>query len=281
MHHRTTFARPRQRGGTALTVLVIFVVLVIAAVFVLPIGFAYYFTNKMIAENPQLSEVPQPLPPGPPLKAKPTTLSCCGIEFDVPWGPPQERPQDPHLSEYFVHFEFPGGQSIRLTRPEKQIDVLYPPGAADPQQKEAMKNAYGFSIESRYDAVHTALHHMPKRPRLLDGLQAMMAQMMLTSAKMSHLGSDSVGIFSFEGTNGRGFQIGDPARSREVKVHLFDSDDRHAKISVRRSDSTILQQSEIDFIIRSIRPAPAEPPKEAPPAKKPTAGKTPPMKGTS
>jgi cell division protein FtsN len=72
MRRHAAFAGGRQRGGTALTVLLVLVVLVIAAVFILPIGFSYYFTNKMIAENPQLSSLPEPLPAAPPLKAKPT-----------------------------------------------------------------------------------------------------------------------------------------------------------------------------------------------------------------
>lgn len=276
MRRPATFVGSRQRGGTALTVLLILVVLAIVAIFVLPIGFAYYFTNKMIAENPQLANVPEPLPPAPPLKAKPTTLACCGVQFDVPWGPPQERPPDAYLSEFFVYFDFPDGRQISLTRPEKHVDMLYTPATADPQQREAMKNAYGFSVESRYDAVHTALQHVPKRLRLMDGWRGMMREVILTSAKMAHMGSGSARIFSFEGPNGRGFQIGDPARSPEVKVHLFDSNDHHTQLSIRRySDSATLQQSEIDYIVRSIRPAPVEPSRDAAPAKE-----TPPRKST-
>jgi hypothetical protein len=281
MHRHAVFAGSRQRGGTALTVLLILVVLVIAAVFILPLGFAYYFTNKMITENPQLSSLPEPLPAAPPLKAKPTTLTCCGLEFDVPWGSPKERSADDYVSEYFVSFDFPGGQNIRFTRPEKQVDILYSPANADPQQKDAMQNAYGFSVESRYDAVRTALHHQPRRLRLMDGFRGMFKEMMLTSAKMAHLGSDSTAIFSFEGPNGRGFQINHPERSREVKVHLFDSSDRHTELAIRRSsDSAALQQSEIDFIVRSIRPAP-QPPTDTPPAKKAAPEKPAPKKGSS
>lgn len=270
MRRCATSVASRQRGSTALTVLLILVVLVIAAIFILPIGFAYYFTNKMIAENPQLASVPEPLPPAPPLKARPTTLTCCGVQFDVPWGRPQEQPPDAYQSEFFVYFDFPDGRQLSFTRPEKQVDILYTPATADPRQRGAMNRAYGFSVESRYDAVHTALQHVPKRLRLMDGWRGMMREVILTSAKMAHMGSDSIGVFSFEGPNGRGFQIGDPALSSVVKVHLFDANDRHTELSIRRySDSTTLQQSEIDYIVRSIRPAPVEPSQDAAPAQQP------------
>jgi hypothetical protein len=275
MRCHLTSARTNQRGGIALAVLLILVALIIIAVFVLPYASSYYWLSEMIRESPQLSTVPVPLPPTPVLKAKPTTLTCCGVRFDLPWDPPGPYTMELESGDA-VNFIYPGRRVVSFRQPGHVKEPVFMEEAMDSSQEQAMQRVLGFEPSTRFEAMEKSLQYVPLPPSLFGSRENFWRETLLATSKRAFLPPDSTGIFAFAHPNGRGFQINDPARSDLVTVHLFNSEDRHIEFSIWHSAESSVQQSEIDYIVRSIRPAPAEPPRKSPPAKKAV-----PRKGTS
>lgn len=271
--------RKSQRGVSILGVIGVLVLLLMVAAFVVPYGFAWYFINKQMRENPGLVLRPVPLPAAAPLvaKGKPHTLTCCGISFDVPWGQPGEPPR---ASQYSVNYSFgPASPSVMVSKEAARVEPLFVQESLDARTRQSLEQAYGIALpRTRHEAHERVLNYVPRRPSIT-AMQKIYLEMMMISQKqmlMETYGESGSGIFSFAVPAGRGFQINDPAKSKTIVVHLFDSADSHSQIQIRRGDTEVTQ-SEVDFVVRSIRPAPAPAPAPAEKGAKPgrPAGKAP------
>lgn len=259
----------RARGVSILAVVAMILILGLVLLFVVPYGFMYWALNRTIQENPQLSTQPAPLASVKPMAAKPITLTCCGVEFDVPWGKPESTNA---TGSYQISFHF-AERVVSFKRPESVIAPFVWQEGQSAAQKDAMQQTFGFEAAStRYEAMEQTLRHVPKRVGLFNYVK-LMGEMTLVTSKDMILGRESTGIFSFEHDGGRGFQINDPARSNEVRVIYFDQQDKQIELEVRRDrEAPALTQGEIDYVVRSIRAVPegaAEPAKPTKPSGKP------------
>ncbi|MGH9795559.1 MAG: hypothetical protein ACRD5G_12370 [Candidatus Acidiferrales bacterium] len=251
--------RRGTRGVSILAVVAVILILGLALLFVAPFGFIYWSLNRTIRENPQLSTQPAPLASVGPITAKPTTLTCCGVEFDVPWGKPERTNATGSYQVYFYFAE----RVVSFKQPESVIAPFLWQEGQTAEQRDAMRQTFGYeAANTRYEAMEQTLRHVPKRVGLFNYMK-LISEMMLVTHKDMVIGRESTGIFAFEHDARRGFQINDPAWSNEVRVILFDQQDRQIEFEVRRNrDAPALTQGEIDYVVRSIRVAPEEPPNQ-------------------
>jgi hypothetical protein len=67
------------------------------------------------------------------------------------------------------------------------------------------------------------------------------------------------GVFSFEFPDKRGFQVGDPRKSKRVDLEVFGMGGRHIEITCETTkDGARLSQPELNRILKSLRVASRE-----------------------
>jgi hypothetical protein len=269
----------RNRGGVLLGILVALLVLILAAVYIGPRCFFAYMANKMIRENAQLALHPVPLrsaetfAPQSPL----TRIAAFGYELSVPWG----KAEDSSKGEYSDRFSFADSTSFHFQNPAKQMDQLdILNKAPDPRQREAMARMYGLAdIDTHYDALRATLEWKPPASvSAFDSQEKLMAQFFQITQKQMAVQPGTSVIYEFAFGDLRGFQLGEPGKDDEIRVHVFDKDDQHLEWRISRGGVGIapLTQSEINFVMKSLRRALAEPEKS--PAEKKAPRKTSPQK---
>jgi hypothetical protein len=269
----------RNRGGVLLGILVALLVLILAAVYIGPRVFFAYMANKTIRENAQLALHPVPLrateaiAPQSPL----TRIAAFGYELSVPWG----KVEDSWKGEYFDRFSFAGSTSFHFQNPAKQMDQLDVLNKApDPRQRDAMAQMYGLAgVHTHYDALRATLEWKPPASvSAFDSQEKLMAQFFQITQKQGAVQPGTSVIYECAFGDLRGFQLGEPGKDDEIRVHVFDKDDQHLEWRISRGGVGIapLTQGEINFVVKSLRRAPVEPEKS--PAEKKAPRKTSPQK---
>jgi len=227
-------------------------VLLLAA---LSIGYMHYQLSKTIRERPELSLQPVPLPPAPPLDASGAPLNCAQvIEFAAPWGKPEDDNCAWSKGDTYLFIRWPDGREIRFGRPETVIDLFAREELRFPDDTSWIDECFGGQTDTRYEAMARILNRVPQRPSFV-AVPQLFCELLVIQWKESVLGPEPTAIYSFENTAGRGFQVGDPAHSREVRVHFYDkeNDHHHCLVFIAQPNAPAITQSELDFILRSLR----------------------------
>jgi hypothetical protein len=249
----------REAGTSVLASIGLALLLVVLLFAALNIGYMHYAVAKTIRERPELSLQPVPLPPAPPLDATATQVNCYGVRFSVPWGKPEkddcEFVDAERLSMAYGFLRWTDGHEFRTKGGETLIDwSSRAQNDDDPSERSWTERCFGDMTATRYDAMSKMLHFVPRRPGLFD-LRQLLCQQVLIGWKDAALGPAPTAIYSFQAEHGRGFQIGDPAHSREIRVHFYDKeyDHHHCLVFLAKPDAPAFTQSELDFILNSLR----------------------------
>jgi hypothetical protein len=271
----------RNRGGVLLGIIVALLVLILAAVFIGPRIFLAHMANKAIRENPRLALQPVPLPAAAEFKPQspPTKVEAYGYEFSVPWG----KSEEPESWEYLEHFRFSGSTSLYFHNPATQFDRLdILKKTPDPRQREYMAKMYGMTdISTRYDEYRAMLLWKPSDSlSAFDSQEKLMAEYFQISQKHMALLSATSAIYEFAFGDLRGFQLGEPGKDGEIRIHAFDKEDQHLELRILRNSAGVapLTQGEVNFVVWSLRrvlPEPEKSPAEKKPPRKSSPQKAP------
>ena len=179
------------------------------------------------------------------------TLSYFGYEFDVPWDSHFKQ----RLGKGLVALQFESGQSVIFIVPENQGGLLTEIVGDRSLSMGDLRLVFGDLMKrSAYDQYGVLLNTTPEsiqafgpRPEAVRG-----ATLLTIKAIAFGPGLES-GAFSFDLPGKRGFQIGDPQKSRRVDLEVFDTAGHHIEISCGSTNGNIrFSQPELNRILTSL-----------------------------
>ena len=179
-----------------------------------------------------------------------TLFTAFGYTFLPPWVGVDSRIQTRSLSGLL----FQAGQVFQVRNPALVIDWLSEltrPGNTYVLDK--LKAVFGNSCcETNYAIVERILSASPEQSHFLQSAKQSMALGILLTYKSAYVSEDTIEIFSFRSRRVQGFQLGNPARSKSVRLVVFPKDGTELWMDIS-SSSAGLRQEEIDRIIASLR----------------------------
>lgn len=212
---------------------------------------------------PGLNVVPRPLTDYSVSDASGTTLSYFGYSFDVPWNAHFQIRQASNNSSTsgIVGLEFASGQYLIVIAPKNQ-DGLLSEIAQDPSLGGA-----NFGLEfsdlikrSAYDQYSALLNTSPSTIRAFGPrAEAARGQLLLMIKGIALPVSLKTGAFSFQFPNKRGFQIGDPGKSKRIDLEILDLEGHYVEIICSVRNDIWLTQPELNRILKTIHTVPVLP----------------------
>lgn len=224
----------------------------------------FFLCRSWARKMPRLDVVSQPLMDYSVSDAPGTTLSYFGYSFEVPWNATFRTKDSPKNSATngMVLIKFSSGQDLVLSVPTDQSGLLSEIAQDQSLHIENFELAFSNLIKrSAYDQFSALLNTTPSTVRAFGPRPEASRGLMLLMIKGIALPSSlDTGAFSFRFPNKRGFQIGDPRKSRQVELEVFDLDRHHVEIICSaRQDGIRLTQPELNRILKSLRTVLAHP----------------------
>lgn len=114
---------------------------------------------------------------------------------------------------------------------------------------------------SAYDQYSALLNTTPSTiPMFGSRAEAARAQILLMIKGIALPSNLETGAFSFQFPNKRGFQIGDPRKSRRVDLEVLDLDGHYVEIICATDQNEVrLTQPELNRVLKTLHTAPSHP----------------------
>ena len=235
----------RTLGG-----LVILAVLTTVGLIIFTVYGARYISLYQFRTQPFLYLVPRERVVGPSGNFPGTLFSAYGYSVHPPWVGVASRTRTRSLSGLVFH----SGQIIQMHNPALVVDwrsELTRPGNTYVIDK--LTAAFGGACcETTYDIVKQILFASPKQLHFLQSAKQSMAIGILLTYKSAYVSADTHEVIAFRSRRVKGFQLGDPARSKSVRLVIFPKDGSELWMDIS-SGGSALRQDEIDRVIASIR----------------------------
>jgi hypothetical protein len=216
-----------------------------------PIGI--FFTARWEARQvPGVKVAPQPLADYSVSDAPGTALSYFGYEFEVPWN---ASFKEKVVGKVMVQLKFQSGQDVLFTVPTNQGGLLTEIVQDKSMHMNNLQVVFGDLMNrSAYDQYAALLNTTPSSIRAFGPrVEAVRGVTLLTIKAIASAPGLETGVFSFEFPDKRGFQIGDPRKSRRVDLEVFGMGGHHIEMVFAPSkDSASLSQPELNRILRSL-----------------------------
>jgi len=183
-----------------------------------------------------------------------TTLSYFGYEFDVPWN--TSFKQKASGKGGLVQLQFDSGQNVTFIVPANQGGLLTEIVQDDSLKMRGLQLVFGDLMNrSAHDQYGVLLNTTPQSIRAFGPRAEAVRGVTLLTIKAIAFGPGlETGAFSFELPGKRGFQIGDPQKSRRVDLEVFDSTGHHIEILCGTTNGSVrFSQSELNRILTSLR----------------------------
>jgi hypothetical protein len=193
-------------------------------------------------------------------------LSYFGYEFEVPWNAGFK--QKAFGKGGIVQIEFESGQNVIFIVPKNQSGLLTEIVQDESMHMKNLQVVFGDLMNrSPYDQQAALLNTTPSSIRAFGPrAEAIRGVTLLTIKAIASAPGLETGVFSFALPDKRGFQIGDPRKSRRVDLEVFGIGGDHVEMVFAASkDSVRLSQPEINRILTSFHAVLAGP-SAAPPA---------------
>lgn len=241
----------RVLGAFVRVAILIALLTVLTDLFGPPIGI--FFTARWEARRvPGVKVAPHPLADYSVSDAPGTALSYFGYEFEVPWNAPfKQRVGKGGLAQ----LEFGSGQNVTFIVPANQSGLLTEIVQDRSLNMHNLQTIFGDLINSSaYDQYAALLNVTPQSVRAFGPRgQAVRGATLLTMKAIAVGPGLETGVFSFELPDKRGFQIGDPQKSRRVDLEMFSMQGHHVEMLIASGkNGTKLSQSEINRILTSL-----------------------------
>jgi hypothetical protein len=216
-----------------------------------------FFTARWEARKlPGVKVTPQPLLDYSVSDAPGTVLSYFGYEFEVPWNASfkQKGPGRPGKGG-LVQLQFDSGQNVTFIVPANQGGLLTEIVQDDSLKMRNLELVFGDLMNrSAYDQYGALLNTTPRSIRAFGPRAEAVRGVTLLTIKAIAFGPGlETGAFSFELPGKRGFQIGDPQKSRRVDLKVFESTGHHVEILCGTTNGSVrFSQSELNRILTSL-----------------------------
>jgi hypothetical protein len=181
-----------------------------------------------------------------------TTLSYFGYEFDVPWNANFKQKA---AGKNLVEVQFESGQHIVFIVPENQSGLLTEIVEDHSLNMSDLRPVFGDLIKrSAYEQYGVLLNTTPDSIRTFGPRAEAVQGVTLLTIKAIALGPGlESGAFSFDLPGKRGFQIGDPQKSKRVDLEVFDTTGHHFEFLCGSTNAKIrFSQPELNRILTSL-----------------------------
>jgi hypothetical protein len=182
-----------------------------------------------------------------------TALSYFGYEFDVPWN--TSFKEKGFSKNGIVQIEFESGQNVTFIVPKNQSGLLTEIVQDESMHMKNLQVVFGDLMNrSPYDQQAALLNTTPSSIRAFGPrAEAIRGVTLLTIKAIASASGLETGVFSFELPDKRGFQIGDPRKSKRVNLEVFGMGGHHIEMVLAASkDSASLSQPELNRILTSL-----------------------------
>ena len=182
-----------------------------------------------------------------------TALSYFGHEFDVPWN--ASFKEKAFSKNGIVQIEFESGQNVTFIVPKNQSGLLTEIVQDESMHMKNLQVVFGDLMNrSPYDQQAALLNTTPSSIRAFGPrAEAIRGVTLLTIKAIASASGLETGVFSFQLPDKRGFQIGDPQKSRRVDLEVFDIGGHHVEIICATAKDRIrLSQPELNRILKSF-----------------------------
>lgn len=210
---------------------------------------------RKVSENvPGVKVTPRPLTDYSISDAPGTTLSYFGYGFEVPWN--AEFKTKTFGERGLVQLQFESGQNVTFISPTNQGGLLTEITQDRSMHMENLQLIFGDLMNrSAYDQYSALLNASPATIRAFGPRSKAVQGVTLLTIKAIALPSNlETGVFSFALQDKRGFQIGDPRRSRRVDLEVLDIRGHYVEIiCASGKDGPNLTQPELNRMLKSLR----------------------------
>lgn len=208
-------------------------------------------------KNPGLNVTPIPLADYSVSEAPGTAMSYFGYEFEVPWKASFKK-RGGLGKNGIVQFDFESGQVVTFIVPENYVGLLTEIVEDQSLNMKNLRPVFGDLMDrSPYDQYATLLNTTPRSIRAFGPrAEAVRGVTLLTIKAIAiPLPGLNAGAFSFELHDKRGFQIGDPRKSKSEFLEVFGMGNHYVEIACMTSkDSAKLSQPQLNRILTSLHP---------------------------
>ncbi len=180
-----------------------------------------------------------------------TTLSYFGYEFEVPWNTSFRQ----KLGKGLVQLQFDSGQNVTFIVPANQSGLLTEMVEDESLKMRDLRLVFGDLMNrSAYDQYGVLLNTTPRSIRAFGPRAEAVRGVTLLTIKAIAFGPGlETGAFSFEVPSKRGFQIGDPQKSRRVDLEVFDSTGHQIEILCGGANGNVwFSQAELNRILTTL-----------------------------
>jgi hypothetical protein len=217
--------------------------------------FGILITKRMEARKvPAVKVAPQELADYSVSSSSGTTLSYFGYEFDVPWNANFKQ----KVGKGLVEIQFESGQNLIFIVPENQSGLLTEIVEDHTLNMRDLQLVFGDLMKrSAYEQYGVLLNTTPESIQTFGPRAEAVRGVTLLTIKAIAFGPGlKSGAFSFDLPSKRGFQIGDPQKSRRVDLEVFDTAGHHIEFSCGSTNGNIrFSQPELNRVLTSLHAA--------------------------
>lgn len=233
----------------------IFIAFMVVLVELLGPPISIFFAARWeVRKLPGVKVTPQPLVDYSVSDAPGTVLSYFGYEFEVPWNTGYK--QKAFGKGGLVQLWFESGQSLTFIVPANQGGLLAEIVQDESLHMMNLRAVFGDLMNrSAYEQYAALLNATPSSIRVFGRRAEAVRGITLLTFKAVAIGRPGLetGVFSFKLPDKRGFQIGDPQKSRRVDLEVFDIGGRYVEIIYATAkDGVRLSQPELNRILTSL-----------------------------
>jgi hypothetical protein len=215
------------------------------------------------SDSPWLANVPQalaqPLAPLPPLPGtvKPAVVKAYNYEFSSPW------PGNPAVkgSLTYTQFLYDSGPVIVFFDPDSQVDTMHALKTSNPTEYQRFADVFADKpLNTNFEMYQAVYGAAPvQQSPLMNARDAMRINVLLLWKLSFGLDLQCDGQFySFDWSNAKGFQFGDPAKNVPVAVRAFNDRDHQFRFIFTTAGGTAgkISQNDINAVLQSLQVVP-------------------------
>lgn len=225
---------------------------------------AIFFTARWEAKKiPAVKVTVQPLTDYSVSDVQGQALSYLGYSFEVPWDASfnTKGSQKASIKGGIIELMFDSGQSLLLIAPANQNGLFTEIVQDQSMHMEGLRVILGNLVNrSAYDQYSALLNTSPSTIRAFGPRpEAIRGETLLTIKAIALPASLETGAFSFQLPDKRGFQIGDPRKSRRIDLEVFGMNGHNLEIICGTArDGIKLTQPELNRILKTLHPMPSD-----------------------
>jgi hypothetical protein len=246
-------AANRRITLTAATVLL---VAVIAFAFLFGVQAITWWNVKQLAKGkPVLWVIPQPLRDTAAANQPGLKLSVYGYEFEVPWADIDKDKSKP--GESLAIYYFRSGPFLMFHNPAKAPNMKEIFLADNEKRKAAMQMWGEKTLESNFTLTKAMLETSPVEMSVFAPRAKVLGLGILLVLKPIPATGGETGIFAFNTSAVRGFQMGDPEkRPKYISVTAFDMGDHKLELTfgIQKGATGQITQAEVNRVLQTVRP---------------------------